>query len=51
MKWGNFLISKVLKFDESIELFADFLPNDNDYKSTKKLCWLDSKAPLLIFIN
>lgn len=46
MKWGNVVINKVTKNEENIELEGEYLPDDKDFKSTKKLCWLDAKSPL-----
>jgi len=46
MKWGNVMINKVTKTENSVSLEGEFLKDDNDFKSTKKLCWLDSKSPL-----
>lgn len=53
MKWGNFMIQKIVEKDGKFELEAEFLKDDNDFKNTKKLCWLDAKSPLvtLFFIQ
>jgi hypothetical protein len=48
MKWGNFLINKIVEKDGKFELEAEYLKDDNDFKNTKKLCWLDAKSPLVI---
>lgn len=48
MKWGNVLISKKTDTDTGILLEGEYLPEDKDFKSTKKLCWLDAKSPLVI---
>lgn len=40
------MISKVTKGENSIELEGEYMPTDTDFKSTKKLCWLDAKSPL-----
>jgi hypothetical protein len=47
MKWGNFTVTKKTEKDQGIELEAEYLPEDKDFKSTKKLCWLDAKSPLV----
>lgn len=46
MKWGNFLIHKKTELEDKIALEGEYLPEDKDFKSTKKLCWLDAKSPL-----
>lgn len=41
MKWGNVrLTNVVVKEDGSIEITAEDLPDDKDYKGTKKINWL-----------
>jgi hypothetical protein len=50
MKWGNFLINKIVEKDGRFELEAEYLKDNNDFKNTKKLCWLDAKSPLVILI-
>ena len=46
MKWGNIMITKKTEKENSVELEGEYLATDQDFKSTKKLCWLDSKSPL-----
>ena len=41
MNWGNFVIkSKELRPDGSYKLTAEFLPDDKDFKKTRKYTWL-----------
>lgn len=46
MKWANCLIDTVTHHDTHIHLTASLLPEDKDFKSTKKLNWVSNKSPL-----
>ncbi len=49
MNWGNFQIhTKDLKEDGSYLITAEYLPEDKDFKKTKKITWLANKTNLLI---
>ena len=48
MKWANCHIDSVsLLPDGNIELTGTMLPNDKDFKNTKKLNWVSNKTPLV----
>ena len=48
MKWGNFLIESIKESENgSLILTANYLPDDKDFKSTKKINWLSTKSPLV----
>lgn len=49
MKWGNV---KILSMEENqltngLKLTAEDLPDDKDYKGTKKITWLSKDSPLV----
>lgn len=49
MNWGNFQIhTKELQQDGSYLITAEFLPEDKDFKKTKKITWLADHTNLLI---
>lgn len=49
MNWGNFLIhTKDLQQDGSYLMTAEYLPEDKDFKKTKKITWLANNTNLLV---
>lgn len=49
MNWGNFqIITKELQADGSYLITAEFLPEDKDFKKTKKITWLANNTNLLV---
>lgn len=49
MNWGNFqILTKELQQDGSYAITAEFLPDDKDFKKTKKITWLADNTNLLI---
>jgi glutamyl-tRNA synthetase len=49
MNWGNFQIhTKEAQPDGSFLLTAEYLPEDKDFKKTKKLTWLANNTNLLV---
>jgi glutamyl-tRNA synthetase len=49
MNWGNFMINtKELQQDGSYLITAEYLPEDKDFKKTKKITWLADKTNLLV---
>ena len=49
MNWGNFnILSKDKQEDGSYNLTAEFLPEDQDFKKTKKITWLADGTNLLV---
>lgn len=47
MKWANCLIDTITHNTHHIHLTATLLPEDKDFKSTKKVTWLSNKSPLV----
>ena len=47
MNWGNFKVIKVNKNGNDINIEAEFLPDDKNFKDTKKMGWLCSDSPLV----
>ncbi len=45
MKWGNVKIVSLKQLGDKIELIGEYLPEDKDFKSTKKLSWVAQDAP------
>mmetsp|Transcript_35679 Transcript_35679/g.55530 ORF Transcript_35679/g.55530 Transcript_35679/m.55530 type:complete len:96 (+) Transcript_35679:122-409(+) len=45
MRWGNVLVNKVVNNGNGIELTGEYLPDDKDFKSTKKLSWVSKNSP------
>lgn len=49
MNWGNFnILTKEAQPDGSFNLTGEFLPEDQDFKKTKKLTWLADGTNLLV---
>lgn len=49
MNWGNFnILTKELQADGSYNLTAEYLPEDVDFKKTKKITWLADGTNLLV---
>ena len=49
MNWGNFMIlTKDLQQDGSYLITAEYLPEDKDFKKTKKITWLADKTNLIV---
>jgi glutamyl-tRNA synthetase len=49
MNWGNFqILTKELQADGSYLITAEFLPEDKDFKKTKKITWLANNTNLLV---
>ncbi len=49
MNWGNFMIhTKDLQQDGSYLITAEYLPEDKDFKKTKKITWLANNTNLLV---
>lgn len=49
MNWGNFqILTKDLKEDGSYLITAEYLPEDKDFKKTKKITWLANNTQLLV---
>eukprot|EP00919_Chromeraceae_sp_WS-2016_P021802 GHVR01051714.1.p1 GENE.GHVR01051714.1~~GHVR01051714.1.p1 ORF type:complete len:217 (-),score=11.37 GHVR01051714.1:1399-2049(-) len=49
MNWGNFMIqTKDLQEDGSYKMTAEYLSEDKDFKSTKKITWLADNTNLQI---
>lgn len=49
MNWGNFQIhTKELQPDGSYLITAEYLPEDKDFKKTKKITWLANNTNLLV---
>lgn len=49
MNWGNVLIqTKELQPDGSYSLTGEYLPDDKDFKTTKKITWLAEGTNLVI---
>jgi len=49
MNWGNVLIlSKEVQPDGSYALTSEYLPEDKDFKTTKKITWLADGTNLLV---
>jgi glutamyl-tRNA synthetase len=49
MNWGNVaILSKDLQADGSYVLTGEYLPEDKDFKTTKKITWLADGTNLLI---
>jgi glutamyl-tRNA synthetase len=49
MNWGNFkILTREVQPDGSYNLTAEFLPEDQDFKKTKKITWLADGTNLLV---
>jgi glutamyl-tRNA synthetase len=49
MNWGNFLIlTKDLQADGSYKMTGEYLPEDKDFKTTKKITWLADNTNLIV---
>lgn len=49
MNWGNFnILTKEIQPDGSYNMTAEFLPEDQDFKKTKKITWLADGTNLLV---
>lgn len=49
MKWGNIKVNEIISNpDGSLHLNAEELPEDTDYKSTKKVHWVSKDTPNVI---
>ena len=49
MNWGNFLIhKKQAQPDGSFAIEAEYLPEDQDFKKTKKVTWLANNTNLIV---
>lgn len=46
MKWGNLKVLSIDKKDTGLELTGEYLPDDKDFKKTKKINWLSRDQPL-----
>jgi glutamyl-tRNA synthetase len=40
LKWGNAIVTKKEEINGELVLHADLLPDDKDFKKTKKLTWI-----------
>jgi len=47
MKWANCMIESVSLDNDNIKLVGTLLPEDKDFKSTKKLNWVSNLTPLI----
>ena len=47
-KWGNCKVTEIKQDNGTLSLIGELLPEDKDFKSTKKITWLAYYAPLLI---
>ena len=49
MNWGNFkILSKTKQEDGSYHMTGEFLPEDTDFKTTKKITWLADDTNLIV---
>lgn len=52
MKWGNIKVDNIEKDENgNIQIKAVYLPDDKDFKKTKKLTWLPSDEDLLVDVT
>jgi hypothetical protein len=47
MKWGNVRIVGIEQQDNGLRLIGEDLPDDKDYKETKKFTWLAKEGGLV----
>jgi hypothetical protein len=50
MSFGNVAIRgmAVRKEDNGYDIKAEYLPDDKDFKKTRKVCWLPDKEDLIV---
>ena len=49
MNWGNVnILTKEINADGSFSLTGEYLPEDKDFKTTKKITWLAESKNLLV---
>lgn len=48
MRWGNAVIKEIKREnDVVVSMKAELLPDDKDFKQTKKLTWISKDSPLV----
>lgn len=45
MRWGNAMIKSLSESEAGIQIEAELMLDDKDFKSTKKINWLSSDSP------
>jgi len=52
MAWGNMkIVEKVENKDGSLTIRGELMPDDKDFKKTKKVSWLPNKEDLLCSVT
>ena len=50
--WLNMkIIEKKVRKDGGFDIVGELLPDDKDFKKTKKVCWLPFKKELLVSLD